>query len=431
MSPLPPGSMGLPWLGETLAFMKDPFGFFEERYERHGEIYKTRILGDPLLCFVGPEAIAYFYGDTFTRERASPPQLQELLNADATPFIDGSRHRLRRSLMMNAFSPEALAGYQPTIERVVGRHLERWQDGRERRGVDELGSMCFAIANTLFLGADPDHDDRALSADFDALAAGALALPIELPFTTYGRAIAARDRLRAEVAKALDAYELGSASHALERLLAAKSDSGDTLGKDEIAVETLHFFFAAYAALQATLCALMVALARHPKTSDRVADDVKKACPTGDIGDRIVELLSVQHLCREVRRCHTTVPITFFGSVRKDGEYRGFRVPEGWKAVAVLHSTMHDERLFPDPERFDPERFADDSAPPAYVPHGAGSMSGHRCAGEALADRILETFTARMLRDYRVELPAQDLSFAVAGLVRLPRDGVRMVVKKR
>ena len=55
---LPPGQMGLPLLGETLEFVFDP-KFVEKRYQKHGSIFKTHIIGRPTVYMVGPEAVEF------------------------------------------------------------------------------------------------------------------------------------------------------------------------------------------------------------------------------------------------------------------------------------------------------------------------------------------------------------------------------------
>ena len=52
---LPPGSFGLPIIGETLSFLNDP-AFADKRQEKYGSIFKTNILGRPTVVMVGPEA---------------------------------------------------------------------------------------------------------------------------------------------------------------------------------------------------------------------------------------------------------------------------------------------------------------------------------------------------------------------------------------
>src|SRR5206468_57057 len=84
MSQLPPGRMGLPFLGEALKFLKDPFAFTLERTRKHGNVWKTRILGDTVVFFAGPKAFTVFMNpDNFTRQSGSPKFLQQLLHPDA------------------------------------------------------------------------------------------------------------------------------------------------------------------------------------------------------------------------------------------------------------------------------------------------------------------------------------------------------------
>ena len=99
MSSPPPGSMGMPFVGEALTFLKDPFTFTLSRTKQHGNIWKTKILADTVVFFAGPQAFSFFMDSAnFTRQNGSPKFLQELLHPDAVPFIDGDRHKTRRRL---------------------------------------------------------------------------------------------------------------------------------------------------------------------------------------------------------------------------------------------------------------------------------------------------------------------------------------------
>lgn len=430
--PLPPGTLGLPVVGESLAFVADPFAFFEERFRRHGPVYKTRLFGDDVIVFVGPEGFTFFNDDArFTRRSASPPHIQELFHRDAVPFLDGADQRKRRTLLLQPFTPEAIAGYAPTVERVTNRFLDRWLSGVEVRGNDEFGAMCFAIADALFVGADPGRDDARRAQTFQRFLAGLFAVPVNLPFTTYGKALRARDELRAYIARAVEEYRPGSAAHVLERLCAARTEDGQALTREEVRIETLHFFGASYAGLQAGLVNVTRALAQNPAVADRARAEVRSLAPAGALAETVQRLPYVSQVTREVRRYYKIAPSTFFAVVRGDCEFGGFRVPGGWKAVAVPHSTMRDEKTFAEPDRFDPDRFAPDRLEKlprnAYVPHGGGPMTGHRCAGEALANLVLDGVTALLLRRATWELtPGQDLTDRMAGLSPLPKDGLRV-----
>lgn len=432
MADLPPGTLGLPFLGEGLAFVKNPFDFFEQRYRQHGPVFKTRLFGDNVICLVGPAGFDFFYDEAnVTRERASPPHIRALLHEDAIPFLAGPRQARRRALMMQAFTPEAIRGYQPLVERVVVRHLEALAGAGEVIGADRLGLLCFTIGDVLFAGADPERDRPELCHTFARIMGGVTALPIPLPFTGYGKALAARDVMRRYIAGAVDGYRPGSAAHVLERLLAAR-EGGERLSLDEVKIEAMHFFGAAHAGLQAGTCDLILALHEQPALAERARAEVDAIAPDGPLGDRLGKLDLVHRIGLELRRFYRIAPSTFFGTVLGEREHAGYRIPAGWKAVAIPHSTMRDDRNFPAADRFDPERFAGGAPDPrTFVPHGGGGWDGHRCAGEALATLVLDVFAAELLRRVSFTLPAQDLEEEMAGLAPLPRSRLRVAFERR
>ncbi len=108
-------------------------------------------------------------------------------------------------------------------------------------------------------------------------------------------------------------------------------------------------------------------------------------------------------------------------------------LPKGsWVAIFpyVLH---HDPRWFPEPERFDPERFAPGRAeqiPPfAYIPFGAGP---HVCIGNAFATMELVLILATVLQQFQVELAPGQSDAEPEPLIALrPKGGVRIAVRRR
>jgi hypothetical protein len=53
--PLPPGSFGLPLIGETIGLLRDP-NFVDKRYKQYGTIFKTHLFGRPTVYMLGAEA---------------------------------------------------------------------------------------------------------------------------------------------------------------------------------------------------------------------------------------------------------------------------------------------------------------------------------------------------------------------------------------
>ncbi|HTA18699.1 MAG TPA: cytochrome P450, partial [Polyangia bacterium] len=72
-APLPPGRAGLPFLGETIAFLKDGFGFVEARTRQHGPIFRTKILGRDAAVIVGPDAAGQFIDESKVQRQDATP----------------------------------------------------------------------------------------------------------------------------------------------------------------------------------------------------------------------------------------------------------------------------------------------------------------------------------------------------------------------
>ena len=435
MSQPPPGSLGAPFVGEALQFLKDPFLFTLSRTQQHGDVWKTRILGDTVVFFAGPKAFSFFMDPAnFTRESGSPKFMQELLHPDALPFLDGDRHKARKRLLMAAFTGEALDSYLPGIFRVLERFVTKWIVEGEKPVGPDLAQAAFDIADMLFAAADPDVSNTVGNRDFALLNKGAFSPPVNLPFTAYGKAVKARDRLRAYLKQQV-ATKDGKGS-ALGILKDARGPAGEHLSPEELEIELLHFYFAAHGGLCAALAWCLVVLGKHPEIVTKLraeADGV--LATTAPTLAQIKQLAQSRAVMREILRVYPIAPVTFLGVAKKDLELDGFGIKTGWKGAGAIWATLQDGKTFTDPTAFQADRLGDDKlkALPdgAFVPQGGGPFDGHRCPGEALIQTVMPAFLGWFTKRYDLMFPQQDVSPGGGGLGPMPKDGVRVKISKR
>jgi cytochrome P450 len=427
--------MGAPFIGEALAFLKDPFAFTVVRTRQHGQVWKTRILGDTTVFFAGPRAFSFFMNpEHFTRESGSPKFLQELLHPDAVPFLDGERHKTRKRLLLSAFSDGALDSYLPSIFTILARFVDRWAAAGEQTIGGELPQLGFDIADMLFASSDPATSNTESAADFAALIKGTFSPPINLPFTAYGKAVRARDRLRTYIKRQVETRD-GKGS-ALGVLKAARGPAGEKLDPAELEIELLHFFFAAHGGLTAALAWAIVVLGEHPELAARL-----RAEADATLGDgaptltQIRALAQARAVAREVLRVYPVAPTTFFGVAKKDLEIDGLAIRAGWKGVGCVWATLQDGATFADPTVFRGDRLGDDAVAAlpknAFVPQGGGPPDGHRCAGEALIQLVAPAFMGWFARNYELSYPKQDASPGSGGLGPLPKSHLRVKIARR
>jgi cytochrome P450 len=435
MSQPPPGSLGAPFIGEAMQFLKDPFAFTLSRTRKHGNVWKTRILGETWVFFSGAKAFSFFLDpQNFTRQNGSPKFVQAILDPDAVPFLDGERHQKRKRLLLAAFSFEALDSYMPNIFRVLERFATRWLGEGEKPLAADLNQAAYDIADVLFAAADPGVSDPARAADLFAVNRGAFAPPINLPFTLYGKACKARDRMRAFLAQAIASKD-GKGS-ALGVLKAARGPNGEQLSPIELEIELLHFYFAAHAGLCAALAWCLVVLGEHPELAARLRSEADAVLGDGPPTiAQIKQLAQARGVSREILRKYPIAPFTFAGIAKKDLELDGYSIKAGWKGIGAIWPSLQDGATFADPTAFKADRLADDAVKAlpegAFVPQGGGSMEGHRCAGEGLVQTVMPAFLAWFTKRYDLTWPAQDTTPGAGALGPMPKDKVRVRITKR
>jgi retinoid hydroxylase len=425
----PPGSLGPPLLGETVPFLKDPAGFSLSRTRQHGNVWKTRLLGDTVVFLAGPQAYTFFMDPAnFSRHNGTPDGIRALLHPESVPFLDGDRHHRRKRLLMSAFTDDALQGYLPGVFTVFERFAATWAGRGEQALADDLAQLCFDVANHLFAGSDTDVSDHERAADFSVLLDGLTALPVNLPVTAYGRAVRARDRLRSYIRERIEAEAVGTGT-VLASLRGARGPDGEPLTDDELEIELLHFFVAGHGGLTAAFAWLLVVLGEHPSLAQRLRAEADEILGDGHPTLAEVRRLSIaRRVSREVLRAYPIVGVSQFGVATQDLEFDGYRIEAGWKAVGAIWPTLQDGSVFEDPAQFQADRLDDDAfeALPdnAYVPQGGGPPEGHRCGGEPLTQLLMPAFLGWFTKHYDWHYPTQDASPTGRGLAPLPRSGV-------
>ena len=436
--PLPPGRAGLPLLGELPKLARDAYGFVEDGARRYGPIFRTRVLRQPTVVITGPDANGKFIDETdVQRSHAMPPHVEALFGGrDLLPLLDGPAHHLRKHFVMAAFTREALAAYLPTLEGLVRASIDRWAQAGEQRWLEPLKRLAVEGICTTVIGLPPGPVVDRLIAEYDRVTAGFTALPLPLPGSTYRRARRALDRIVAIYADTVRDRMERPREDGLSRMLAARGPDGERLSVDHAARE-LHHVVIAGLIVWAWFMAAGLELDRHPELRTQLRAELDAAAGTPLSLEKLDALPLLGRVTMEVQRLSPVVQV-FFGKARRTFAFAGHRVPAGWMVLWGIRSSHIRPELYPDPLRFDPDRFLPARAehqrhPLAFVPNGAGDPhQGHKCAGYQFAPYFLRLFLHQLVRtaDWRFA-PGQDLNLNWSQVPPGPRDGARVVITPR
>ena len=440
--PLPPGSLGLPWIGETLSFLRDP-NFALKRQQQYGSLFKSRIIGQPTVFFCGPEANEFLlssHADCFSWRGGWPDTFKELLG-ESLFLQEGEEHRRNRRLLMPAFHGKALEGYFSTMVMLSDKYLTDWEKKQQFTWFTELKKFTFEVASVLLVGSEPSSEDskaeiEQLSTWFTDLTNGLFTLPIRWGPTPYGQALEGRDRLLAyieqEITNRRQRLATDTSSNrptdVLTLLLQTEDEDGNRLTDEEIRVQTLLMLFAGHETTTSMLTSLMMALAQNPDVLATARAEQQSFDTASPLTlSQIQQMPYLDQILKEVERQYPPIG-GGFRKVIKSFDFNGYHVPAGWLALYRIDAAHKDDRCYTQPTTFDPSRFSPDRAEQKRYDYSlVGFGGGPRiCLGMAFAKLEMKIMTAQLLRRYQWTLePDQDLTMNPVPSLR-PRDGLKV-----
>ncbi len=423
---LPPGSFGLPLIGDTLNFLRDS-QFAKKRHQQYGNIFKTSIFGQPTVFMCGQEANLFVLSHENQYFVVSwPPSTKALLGPLSLALQTGADHQNRRKLLYQAFQPRALAGYIEAMEDITQRYLEKWAQMSEFAWYPELRNYTFDVACKLLVGVD-SGSEMPLGHYFETWCNGLFSIPFDVPWTLFGKAKNSRKLMLAELEKIIRDRQQGipGGNDALGLLISARDDEGNSLSVEELKDQVLLLLFAGHETLTSAIASFCLLLAQHPDVMAKVRAEQQQFPPTEPLTlEQLKQMTYLEQVLREVLRLVPPVG-GGFRTVINACEFGGYEIPKGWSVLYQINQTHQDATVYPEPDRFNPDRFnSERSAKPfSYVPFGGGLRE---CLGKEFARLEMKLFAARMIRECDWELlPNQDLN-----LIRVPtphpRDGLRV-----
>ncbi|UJB68854.1 cytochrome P450 [Acaryochloris sp. 'Moss Beach'] len=433
--PLPPGSLGLPVIGESLQFFQDS-DFVSKRQQLYGAIFKTHILGRPTVMIYGAEANQTILGNESKNfENSWPASTKALLGPLSLALQTGELHRNRRKLLAQAFKPRTLSTYVEIMGDIAQQYTEKWQQAETLTWYPELRSFTLDVACKLFIGQD-NGCQTPLGQYFETWCTGLFSLPVSLPWTKFGKAKRCRDLLLQELGQTIQARQSmeNPGNDTLGLLLQARDEQGQGLSQDELKDQILLMLFAGHETLTSAITSFCLLTAQHPEITARLRQEQQqwksKEALTVDV---LKQMTYLEQVLTEVMRLIPPVA-GVFRTVLKTCEMSGYQIPQGWSVQCSIGSTHQDQAFYSNPKQFDPERFSPDHLAQqsterqkyGYVPFGGGIRE---CLGKEFARLEMKIFAAHLLQNYEWQLlPNQDLDLVVIPSPR-PRDGLKVTFK--
>jgi cytochrome P450 family 138 len=426
---LPPGPR-TPVTLQTLALRTRQRPFFERARRRYGSMFTVRVHGLGRAVAVSDPALIKetFKADPTVLHAGTASPLRELLGPNSLLGIDESQHMEQRKLLLPAFKGQRMKAYEQTIAEIAAADIDSWPQETSIAAARPMQRITLRAILRAVFGAEGARLDalEELIPRWTSLGPR-VALSPELrrdlgPWSPWGKF----KGLRAQIDVLLDELiafakadpGLESRADVLALLVQARHEDGAPMSNAEIRDELVTMLVAGHETTAHSLSWAIERLTRHPQVLERLVEEV-------DEGGKALREATI----REVMRARPVV--SFAGRyTRKPFTVGGYRLPVGTRILLAAILTHYDPKLFPHPERFEPDRFLD-VVPDTYswIPFGGGIR---RCIGASFALMEMDVVLRVLLE--RVELLASsepDEQPGFRGVVWVPNRGAKLVVRRR
>jgi sterol 14-demethylase len=416
MSKLPPALPGLPVLGHIPQFVRDRHALLRRGYKSHGPVFSIRLGPKPVAVLIGPEFQQFFFQETDRALRMDTAYEILAATLGKVAFLASKEtYQEQRPILHAPFQREKMIRYVQIMQRVVQEWIDCLGPQGEMEISGEIGRLVQQVAGYTLMG---EAFQRSVGSEFWELY-GELgkalnpAIPPNWPIPANLR----RDRAKKRMAEILQPVIAERRQHPeryddfLQDFLQTPGRSGEFADDATILGLMRALMFAGHETTAGQAAWTVIEILRSPEYAAMVQAELAQWMPPHSEIDGNL-LRSLEHIywaVREVERLHPSADI-LMREADMNLEIGGFDIPQGWLVMVSSAVAHRIPELFPQPERFDPLRFApgreeDRQHRFAMIGFGGGV---HKCTGMNFATNEMMVIVALLFSQLEMELITTD-----------------------
>jgi cytochrome P450 len=442
---VPPGPKGLPLVGVSFKFARDPLMMLQSVAKEYGDIVQLPVGFENRLFINHPDWITQvlvvqhgkFHKSDLTRRLLGNLLGQGLLTSEDDFW------RRQRRLAQPAFRRSRINEYSPTMVDIAQEHIRDWRNGEERDLAEEMMALTLEVAVRALFGTALPGTARQVGQATTFLMRyqlkrlrSPLKFPASWPTPKNNRARREQEVLDSLVYRIIaDRKAQGNASQqddVLSLLITAMDEDGSQMTLKQLRDETMTLFLAGHETTALTLAWTWYLLGENPSAEARLHEELH-----GVLGGRVPgpsdleRLPYLQAVVNESLRLYSPAAVMSRLSTAPFS-LGGYDFPAGTTAIMSQWVMHRDPRFFDDPLAFRPERWLnglENRLPKgAYFPFGDGPR---RCIGQGFA--LLDTYLVLgvMAQKFRFRLVPGHPVVPEQLITLRPRYGLRMKVHAR
>jgi cytochrome P450 len=422
---------------QVLRWIRSPFQVMAECHARFGDTFTMRLPGMPagVVVVSDPLAVKDVFGMGPDEGHAGKANflLKPVVGQHSLLLLDGAEHLRQRKMILPAFHGERMHAYGRTMLDVANQSIDGWPLGHTFPVHRPMQDITLQIILRTVFGVEegPRFTELAdaLKGMLDATANPILLFPFMQrdlgPLSPWGRfrrqARRASDILRSEIRRGREKGSSGRLD-VLAMMLDARDDKGRPLSEDEVHDELVTLLVAGHETTATALAWTLRWLLPDRELIGRLEDEIASA---GADPMRLAKLPLLDATVKEALRLQPVIPMV--GRVlQAPTKIGGVELPAGALVAPSIYLVHRRPSLYPEPERFRPERFLDfKPAAWEWLPFGGGIR---KCVGAAFAMYEMKMVLAAILPRVEMRLALDRVREVRRTITVTPERGLPVVV---
>ncbi len=434
-------------LVQEIQWVANPLNYMDTCFQRYGDIFYTGVgtKNHDLVFVCHPQGIQELLTRD-TKEFEAPGRenglLKPLLGEKSLILLDNQEHRRQRKLLMPPFHGERMLNYGQLIIQITQQISSHWQLGQPfiaRDGMQEISLMVILQAVFGMYEGDRFQQLKALLTSLLSVTSSPLsssllffpALQQDLgAWSPWGQFLRHRQQidqlLFAEIEQRRQQPD-ENRQDILSLMMAARDEEGQPMSDIELRDELLTLLFAGHETTATALAWSLYWVHQQPEIYQKLIQELDSTDADAD-PMTIFKLPYLTAVCQETLRIYPVGMLTFPRLAKQPTTIMGYSIKPDTSVVGCIYLAHRQPEIYPEPEKFMPERFLTRKfSPYEYLPFGGGVR---QCIGLALAQFEMKLVLATILRNYELQLAEKrPVKAARRGVTLSPLGGIRMVMK--
>jgi cytochrome P450 len=348
----------------------------------------------------------------------------------------------QRRLAQPAFHKERIASYGRTMVDCAEAEVSRWRDGEVRDVHEDMMRVTLEIVGKTLFGTNVADRAKDIAVALDAVMARytdpvAMGVPHWDKLPTPGNkrfreGVAMIDSVIRELIAAHRQNRAGDGSDLLAMLLAARDEDGSGMSDQQLRDEVITLILAGHETTAIALSWTWMLLSQHPEVARKLEEELDRVL--GDHAPTLADVPKLEYADRVIRESMRLYPPAWSlgRQALVDVTIGGLPIKKGEQIWMIQWAMHRDARFFPEPERFNPERWSGDMQKKlpryAYFPFGGGPRF---CIGQSFAMMEAVLLLATFARAYRLTLLPEHPIEPLTAVTLRPKHGLRVRLRRR